>query len=238
MFITFLSLFTLLSIVINILTNWYTVTALRTSVIVHNKNHWLSTQSSTRLLVREWWKRDDEEVIVKSADTVKIGETSLFDALYNSEEEDVSGEHSISALSLKEISEAYQFSLAYLGDFVVQMGCKPPVDVNTNIANILTGEQIYALLQAVTSLDPVQSNSEYDSLSLGELAEELNVPIDRLVRISEKYEVNLPFGIDTILHETVADQLRGIFQYDAEEEEAGDVDDILDAEEFDDYLMR
>ena len=181
----------------------------------------------------EWWKRSDEEVIIKVGkefDGLPDG-FSFFDSIYDSEFDKSYGKFSISDLSLREISEAYQFSIPYLGDFVVQLGCKPPIDVDTKIGNILVGEQIFSLLEAINTLDPVDSHWEYDSVTLNEIADELDTPLSALLKICQKEGINLPFGLDTVLHKSVANRIRDIKQFDEyvdieKEEDKNSLDNI------------
>ena len=65
------------------------------------------------------------------------------------------------------------------------MGCKPPIDINAKLGTLLTGEQIYSLLQAVNTLDPFDSNLEYDTVPVEELAEDLGISSNRILKILE-----------------------------------------------------
>lgn len=144
-------------------------------------------------------------------------------------------EHSISQMSVKEISEAYQFSISFLGDFMIQLGCREPLDVDSRISNLLTGEQIFSLLNALTTLDAYESNAGYDSMSLGELAESLDVTKDRILRIAKKEELNLPFGLDTVLHVSLVDKIRNGVQYD-EYDGIDDCDDYIPSGASDEFM--
>lgn len=192
----------------------------------------------------DWWKRnDDEEVIIKVVeDAILPSGYSLFDDAYSAKTLDGTvDKYSVSELTLKEISEAYQFSLAFLGDFVVQQGCPPPVDVDTKISNILMAEQIYTLLEALTSLDPFDSNVEYDSFSVTELANDLDIPIGRIIRICEGENFNLPYGLETMLHEAVVERIREVHEFDDYVDDALDNPDDYDgsdievSEKYDEY---
>ena len=46
--------------------------------------------------------------------------------------------YSISSNTLRDISESYGFSMAFLGDFVVQLGANTPIDVDTPISTYVT----------------------------------------------------------------------------------------------------
>ena len=140
---------------------------------------------------------------------------SLFDELYRMD--DMNNKrveaYSISKQSLRAISESYQFSLAYLSDFVTELGCSLPIDIDTSISNILTGEQIYTLLQALTSLDPYDSNAGYDTVSIRELGEEYDVSVNEVMKICKDEGIALPFGTGSILHDTVIEQIRRLLEY-------------------------
>ena len=155
-----------------------------------------------------WMSRPEEEV-VEIPSPAYTGEKSLFDSILV-ESVDQTDAYSISKMTLQEIAESYGFSLAYLGDFVVQTGCPTPVDTDAPIQNILTGSQIYTLLEAINSLDPLSANEEYDSIMVGELADELGLSDSEMVGLCGKEAVNLPFGLDTTVHVSVASRLRDI----------------------------
>ena len=161
----------------------------------------------------DWAKREnEEEVVYKEGDNNVItnaqlnGEVSLFDSLY--EIDDSNAEGTAASLTLSDLSESSCFSLSFLGDFLVQMGCKPPIDINAKLGNLLTGEQIFTLLQAINTLDPFDSNLEYDSVPVDELAEELGVSTNRILKILESKNINLPFGLDTVLHSSIIDSVK------------------------------
>ena len=160
-----------------------------------------------------WAKREDEEeVIYKEGDNSMItdeqlrGEVSLFESLYNIDDD--KGQGTAASLSLSDISESSCFSLSFLGDFLVQMGCKAPIDINAKLGNLLTGEQIFTLLQAINTLDPFDSNLEYDTVPIDELAEELGISSNRILKILEAKDINLPFGLDTILHSSLIESVK------------------------------
>ena len=82
------------------------------------------------------WVYPSNEIVIER-NTTQIypsGVDSLFD--YISADSD--GEsYSISDLTLEEVAESYNFSLDYLGDLVIQMGCRVPVDFNEKLKNFL-----------------------------------------------------------------------------------------------------
>jgi len=198
--------------------------------------------------VPDWLSRSDEEVVHKADDPGVLGNlsethgTSLFDMLYNSEiDMDSTTSNSFAAQTLRDISDDYGFSLSFLGDYVVELGCYPPIDIDAKLKNMLTGAQIYSLMECVNTLDPYDSTIEYDSLSLKEVAEEMNISVTHAVKICQREGFNLPFGPDSILHVSIVDKFRDICEFGGagEEGEADAIDvDIEDGLEDDQTVFR
>ena len=172
-----------------------------------------------------WVNRADEEVIIlpDSASDFYKTDMPLFDALYNSDSSSDSAsenmKHSIAQMSVREIADSYQFSLPFLGDFMVQLGCACPLDIDVRISTLLTGEQIFSVLNALNTLDAYETNAGYDSMSLLELADSLRLSKEKMLRIARVEGVNLPFGMATILHLSVVDKIKK--RIDSEEEDGG-----------------
>lgn len=182
-----------------------------------------------------WWKQgnDEDEVVYKDGTfEMPLSGMSLFDSLYNVADEERSAQYSIGRLSLRDISEAYSFSLAYLGDFVAQLGVSTPINIDSKVNTLLDGDQMYTLLQALSSLDPYDANAGYDSVSVYELAEDLEVTVKKILDLCEKEQINLPFGDDTILHTAVVEQLSRRLEYDDSDlpESEGFSSDFIDVE--------
>ena len=107
------------------------------------------------------------------------------------------------------------------------MGCKPPIDINAKLGNLLTGEQIYTLLQAINTLDPFDSNLEYDTVPVEELAEDLGISSNRILKILESKNINLPYGLDTVLHSSILDSVKtSVDDGEFEDNDVIDVDGI------------
>ena len=153
-----------------------------------------------------WLNRDFERVIIKEPE-VYNNPIPLFDRVGK---DTPTGGHSLASYNLREISESYSLCLSYLGDFCVQLGYASPLNPELAIGEFLTSEQVYTLLEAVTTLDPLQSNLDYDSTDLEELAGEYNISSDRIFEVCLKNKFNLPFGRDTTLHVSELQRLRNI----------------------------
>jgi hypothetical protein len=59
-----------------------------------------------------------------------------------------------------------------------------------------------------------ESNIEYDSVTAEELAYELGLTIERFCYICDAERLNLPFGMGTVLHQSVADKIREVADFD------------------------
>lgn len=171
----------------------------------------------------KWVLREDRETVVNAQD-IEITKEKLEEKVMiqyvkaNKQKLDVSGKdnskyYSISDLNLQEIADATSFSLDYLGDFMIQLGCPAPLNKDEKIGNLLTGNQVYELLEAVNTLDPYDADIGYDSVSVKELAEELDVNINRILKIIERENFHLPFGLDTVLHRDCIDRVKNIIDY-------------------------
>lgn len=200
--------------------------SLKYRALQHGRHQLLNLHATQK----SWQVREHEFVInnQESPDTSGFYHTdettSLFDKKYDSEDDETE-DHSLGKLSLTEISDAYQFSLSFLGDFAAQLGCLTPVDIETNIENIMTGEQIFTLLTALNSLDPLDSNAGYDSVSVIELASDMNVSTQKIVEICIGEQIGLPYGVRTVLHLDVVDQIKRVADYDEYNGLEGEEDD-------------
>lgn len=187
-----------------------------------------------------WWARKEEiiDVIPSSTNSTAISNNqikkSLFDVLYDIDSSTVTSNNQnnngneISSLTLRDISDAYYFSLSYLGDFVIQIGASSPIDPDAKLGDFLTGEQVYAVMEAINTLDPLECNLDFDSVVARELVDDLQISQKKFVRICDDEGFNLPFGMDTVLHKSVVERIMEVHEYD---EYAGeDISDVVDVE--------
>ena len=72
-------------------------------------------------------------------------------------------------------------------------------------------------------------------MSLRELSELLEVTTDRILRIAKKEELNLPFGLDTVLHLSLVEKIQNGVQYD-EYEGIDEDDDFIPSGASDEFL--
>jgi hypothetical protein len=95
------------------------------------------------------------------------------------------------------------------------MGCPYPIDVDSRVGDLLTGEQVFTLLQALTSIDPLEAGYDYDTLSLQEVAENFDMDIDKVFEICREANIKLPFGRSTKLHQMQIETLYSKLEYES-----------------------
>eukprot|EP01039_Chlorochromonas_danica_P001764 gene1764-1926_t len=174
----------------------------------------LSSPLIRHMVNNDWVNREGEVISVyigEDEPTLNWTDRGIFDRLGKDEEDPCA----ISTMSLREISMSYNFCIDYLGDFACQLGCTSPIDVDSGIGNYMTGDQISQLMEALNSLDPYLCNSEYQS-SLGNISDDLGVSIEELISLCAKQNIPLPYGEETVLHETLVDQLRRAVEFNSD----------------------
>ena len=176
----------------------------------------------------EDWMKEPETIHMNPVDP---GESmtnggSLFDAMYNVENDASSDskyrDYSFSRLSVRDISELYGFSIWYLGDLVVQLGCSPPVDPDARVEDLLTGNQIFNLMEAVTTLDVYETNADYDSMTLKELVDEVGISMKTALKICRNEGFNLPYGPHSTLHNSIPAKFSEICNWDQYQDVEGE----------------
>jgi hypothetical protein len=183
-----------------------------------------------------WFDSSEEESTIDFDSSVfNVPGKSLFDSLYDisAKSGSIDPAHTdVSFMTLMDVSEAYQFSIPYLGDFLVQIGCRPPIDVDINLGDLLTGEQLYSLLEAINTLDPVETSLDYDCTSARDVAYDLGISDKAVMKICDREGINLPFGIDSVIHNSCVDKIMQVYandEYDdSSDNNSGDNIDAID----------
>jgi hypothetical protein len=109
---------------------------------------------------------------------------------------------SISGMNLREISRAYGFSLNYLGDFISSQGISV-VDIHKKLGDMMTGHDIYELLVALQSQDPMEVNDGYQGPTISQFAGNRGLDYEDLVVLCKEHNIPLPFGPITVLHRSM-----------------------------------
>ena len=101
--------------------------------------------------------------------------------------------------SLREISMDFQVPICYLGDVLCSWGVPPPIDPNTMLGDMVTGEQAFAILEAIHTLDVGSLNDRYADFDLATLCNEYDIELSDGFELAIKEGWNLPFGVRTFL---------------------------------------
>jgi hypothetical protein len=102
--------------------------------------------------------------------------------------------------TLREISLDYQVPICYLADVLCTWGIPPPIDPHhTLLGDLVTGEQAFAILEALHTLDMSSLYDRYSDMDLVTLCYEYDVPLQDGFELAVKEGWNLPFGVKTFL---------------------------------------
>jgi hypothetical protein len=101
--------------------------------------------------------------------------------------------------TLIEISHDYAVPVCYIADVLVTWGVPPPISVDTRLGDLVTGEQAFAFVEALTSLDNTQLNERYSYDDLLTLCEDYDLDLRQVFQFCIKENYNLPFGVRTCL---------------------------------------
>ncbi len=101
--------------------------------------------------------------------------------------------------TLKEIALDYQVPICYLGDVLCGWGVPPPIDADGMLGDMVTGEQAFAILEAIHTLDMGALNERYADYDLVTLCNEYDIQLADGFELAMKEGWNLPFGVRTFL---------------------------------------
>ena len=108
-------------------------------------------------------------------------------------------EGSFTTLTLDQISEDYRFPLCYLADVVSTFGVPPPVDIHIPVGEMVNGEQSFALLEAVNSLQGIDLDEQYCDDNISNLCDRRDWTVPEVLSIAQEEGWSLPFGVRTCL---------------------------------------
>jgi hypothetical protein len=113
--------------------------------------------------------------------------------------------------TLREISLDYSIPIPYLADVVSGWGAPVPVDPNARLGDMVTGEQAFALLEAIHTLDVADLHGRYSEMDLMGLCDIYDIdPVDAFEFCVER-GWGLPFGVRTFLRVDQEEELLDVF---------------------------
>lgn len=101
--------------------------------------------------------------------------------------------------TLQEISIDYSVPICYIADVLCMWGVPIPINIDDRLGDLVTGEQAFALLEAVNSLDVAQLHDRYSNTSLLTLCYEWDIDLQKAFEMAMKEGWSLPFGVQTCL---------------------------------------
>mmetsp|Transcript_321 Transcript_321/g.536 ORF Transcript_321/g.536 Transcript_321/m.536 type:complete len:310 (+) Transcript_321:966-1895(+) len=101
--------------------------------------------------------------------------------------------------TLKEIALDYQVPMCYLADVLCGWGVPPPIDPDGRLGDMVTGEQAFAILEAIHTLDMGALYDRYANYDLVTLCNEYDINVSDAFEMALKEGWNLPFGVRTYL---------------------------------------
>eukprot|EP00977_Amphora_coffeiformis_P014910 scaffold4244_cov167-Amphora_coffeaeformis.AAC.23 len=109
--------------------------------------------------------------------------------------------------TLNEIATDYSVPVCYIADVLCMWGVPVPIDVHDRLGDLVTGEQAFALLEAVNSLDVAALHDRYSNTNLLQFCYEYDIPLQEAFEMAMKEGWSLPFGVQTCLRVEQEDEL-------------------------------
>lgn len=101
--------------------------------------------------------------------------------------------------TLAEIARDYSVPVCYMADVLCTWGVPIPINVNERLGDMVTGEQAFAILEAIHTLDVAALQDRYSNHNLMELCDYYDMDIRDAFQMAIKEGWSLPFGVQTCL---------------------------------------
>jgi hypothetical protein len=101
--------------------------------------------------------------------------------------------------TLQEIATDYSVPICYVADVLCMWGVPVPINLQDRLGDLVTGEQAFALLEAVNSLDIAALNDRYSNQNIIQLCAEWGMDLQEVFEMGMKEGWSLPFGVQTCL---------------------------------------
>jgi hypothetical protein len=126
--------------------------------------------------------------------------------------------------TLEEIATDYSVPICYLADVLCMWGVPVPINFQDRLGDLVTGEQAFAIVEAVNSLDIAALHDRYSNQNLIQICAEWDMDLQAVFEMAMKEGWSLPFGVQTCLRVEQEDELirvlaPGSFSQDGDEEE-------------------
>ena len=119
--------------------------------------------------------------------------------------------------TLSDIATDYSVPICYLADVLCMWGVPVPINVNDRLGDLVTGEQAFALVEAVNTLDVGALQDRYSNSNLMQLCVDWDMELKDVFEFAMKEGWTLPFGVRTNLRVEQEEEVLRVFSslYDA-----------------------
>lgn len=113
--------------------------------------------------------------------------------------------------TLEEIATDYSVPICYLADVLCMWGVPVPINVHDRLGDLATGEQAFALVEAVNSLDIGVLQDRYSNMDFMQLCGEFEIDVKEAFEFAMKEGWSLPFGVRTNLRVEQEEELLRLY---------------------------
>ncbi len=93
----------------------------------------------------------------------------------------------------------FSVPICYLADVIASWGAPLPIDPHARLGDLVTGEQAFAILEAIHTLDIAELHSRYSEDCLLDLVEYYDLDLKEAFEFCMARGWSLPFGVKTFL---------------------------------------
>ncbi|KAL7548177.1 hypothetical protein ACHAWF_011476 [Thalassiosira exigua] len=101
--------------------------------------------------------------------------------------------------TLREISHDYSVPIPYLADVLANWGAPVPIDPTARLGDVVTGEQAFAVLEAIHTLDVAALHERYSEDNLMSICDYYGIDMKEAFEFCVERGWALPFGVRTFL---------------------------------------
>jgi hypothetical protein len=130
--------------------------------------------------------------------------------------------------TLMEICTDYSVPISYLADVLCMWDVPVPINVHDRLGDLVTGEQAFAILEAVNTLDVAALHDRYSNTNIQQLCYEWGIDLQQAFEMAMKEGWSLPFGVQTCLRVEQERELLRVLGSEAGLVELPDDDDYDD----------
>jgi hypothetical protein len=109
--------------------------------------------------------------------------------------------------TLQEIAMDYSVPVCYLADVLTMWDVPVPISVNDRLGDLVTGEQAFAIVEAIYTLDLAALHDRYSNQSLLSVCDDYDIELRDAFEMAMKEGWSLPFGVQTCLRNEQEEEL-------------------------------